>query len=51
MPLRIDGHVVAIVIEQIALNIRLPRLVQEIELVSPQVRVENLDIRVVGARL
>lgn len=44
LPLRIAGEVGAIVIEQIALDIGLTRLIQESEFIGPEIRIKMLDV-------
>src|SRR5580658_6137608 len=46
LPFLIGVHVGSIVVEQIALNLSLPGLVEKIEFVSPEVGVVALHIRV-----
>src|SRR2546421_7866405 len=48
LPLGICLYISAIVVEQIALNLRLPRLVEERKLVRPQIRIVSVDIRSVS---
>ena len=47
LPLRVCVHVRSIVVEKIALNLRLSRLIQEVKLVGPQIRIITLHIRIV----
>src|SRR6202034_2327111 len=47
-PLWIRSYVRAIVVEQIALNLRLPRLTQERELVSPQIGVVKFHVGIIA---
>src|SRR4029077_11893963 len=47
LPFRVSVHVRSIVVEQIALNLRLSRLIQEVKLVPPQIRIIALHIRIV----
>ena len=48
LPLRISLDVCAVVVEQIALNLRLTWLAQEGKLICPQVRVVALDVRIIA---
>src|SRR4029077_2242589 len=48
LPLRISLDVCAVVVEQIALNLRLTWLAQEGKFICPQVRVVALDVRIVA---
>ena len=47
LPLRIGVHIRAIVVEKIALNLRLSRRIEKCILIRPQVRVIQLDVRIV----
>src|SRR5260370_14480693 len=47
LPLRIGIHIGAIIVKQIALNLRLPRLIQKRELVRPQIRIVTIDAWIV----
>src|SRR5206468_6565702 len=47
LPLGIGLYIGAIVVEQIALNLRLLRLIEERELVRPQIRIVAIDVRIV----
>jgi hypothetical protein len=48
LPFRIGVDIGAIVVEQIALNLGLARLIQKIEFVRPQIRVMAFDVRIVS---
>src|SRR5438874_2517088 len=48
LPLGIGIDIGAIIVEQIALNLRLPRLIQKSELVRPQIRIVAIDVRIVS---
>src|SRR4051794_40753444 len=48
LPLRIGVHISAIIVEQIALNLRLPRLIQKSKLVRPQIRIVAVDVWIVS---
>jgi hypothetical protein len=48
LPLRISIDVRAVVIEEIALNLRLPWRIQKCVLIGPKIRVIELDLRIVS---
>src|SRR6266496_1518383 len=47
LPLWISVHIGSIIIKQIALNLRLPRLIQKRELIRPEIRIVTIDVRIV----
>ncbi len=48
LPFRIGVDIGAIVVEQIALNLGLARLIQKMEFLRPQIRIMAFDVRIVS---
>src|ERR1043166_7884775 len=48
LPLRIGVDVRSVIVEQIALNLCLPGLVDKIKFIGPQIRIVLFDIRIVA---
>src|SRR5689334_594754 len=47
LPFRIGLDVRPVIVEQVALNLCLPRLIEKIKLVCPKIRVISLGVRIV----
>ena len=48
LPLGVSIHVSAVIVEEVALNVRLARLVEKIKFIGPEIRVMALDVGIVA---